>query len=150
MEAVVQEQISGCGIAACAALAQVDYATSRRVANQLGIHAEDSQLWSDTTYVRRLLEALGIDAAPQQTPFSDWQALPDRALLAIKWRLAKGRPFWHWVVFVREADGCYVLDSKKALKHNRRLDFGRIKPKWFIAVQVPAGKPRVRGSDARR
>ena len=141
MEAVVQEQISGCGIAACAALAQVDYATARHVASTLGIHAEDPQLWSDTTYVRRLLGALGLPAAAQQTPFTDWQALPDRALLAIKWRIEKGRPFWHWVVFVREADGCYVLDSKKALKHNRRLDFGRIKPKWSIEVQAPAGKP---------
>jgi len=35
---------------------------------------------------------------------------------------------------VREAGECYVLDSKKALKHNRRQDFGRMKPKWFIAI----------------
>ena len=137
MEAVVQQQISGCGIAACAALAQLDYATARQAANRLGIHAEDPLLWSDTGYVCRLLGELGLSADPQPTPFSDWQSLPDRALLAIKWRLDKGRPFWHWVVFVRQTDCFYVLDSKKALKHNRRQDFGRMKPKWFIAVHAP-------------
>ncbi|CAI8817905.1 MULTISPECIES: hypothetical protein [Pseudomonas] len=134
MDAVIQEQPSGCGIAACAALAQIDYAQARQLANSLGIHAEDPQLWSDATYVRRLLSHLGITANAEQTLFSNWQALPNRALLAIKWRLHNGRPFWHWVVFVREAGECYVLDSKKALKHNRRQDFGRMKPKWFIAI----------------
>jgi hypothetical protein len=39
------------------------------------------------------------------------------------------------VVFVRDATGEYVLDSKAALKNNVRRDFGRIKPKWFIAVE---------------
>lgn len=134
MEAVVQQEPTGCGIAACAALAQIDYAQARQVANALGIFAEDRALWSDTHYVRRLLGELGIVATPEQHPFEGWDALPDRALLAIKWRLVAGRPFWHWVVFVRDGAGCFVLDSKKALKHNRRQDFGRMKPKWYIAV----------------
>lgn len=134
MDAVVQQEPTGCGIAACAALAQIDYGQARQVANALGIFAEDGALWSDTHYVRRLLGELGIVAAPEQHPFDGWEALPDRALLAIKWRLVAGRPFWHWVVFVRDAEGCFVLDSKKALKHNRRQDFGRMKPKWYIAV----------------
>ena len=134
MDAVVQQEPTGCGIAACAALAQIDYGQARQVANALGIFAEDRALWSDTHYVRRLLGELGIVAAPEQHPFDGWESLPDRALLAIKWRLVAGRPFWHWVVFVRDAEGCFVLDSKKALKHNRRQDFGRMKPKWYIAV----------------
>ncbi|WP_065759836.1 hypothetical protein [Pseudomonas defluvii] len=134
MDAVVQQEPTGCGIAACAALAQIDYGQARQVANALGIFAEDRALWSDTHYVRRLLGELGIVVAPEQHPFDGWEALPDRALLAIKWRLVAGRPFWHWVVFVRDAEGCFVLDSKKALKHNRRQDFGRMKPKWYIAV----------------
>ena len=135
MDAVVQEEISGCGIAACAALAGISYAASKQQANALGIHAEDPRLWSSTDSVRRLANHLGLQLEPSEQPFGQWQALPDRALLAIKWRLERGQPFWHWVVFVREGQQCYVLDSKKALKHNRRLDFGRIKPKWFIAVR---------------
>jgi len=63
------------------------------------------------------------------------KSLPDRALLAIKWHLEKDIPYWHWVVFVRDTNNEYVLDSKKALKQNVRTDFGRIKPKWFIGVR---------------
>jgi len=80
------------------------------------------------------LRALGITAAPTETPFDTWERLPDKALLAIKWRMEQGRPFWHWVVFVRSEQEALVLDSKKALKTNTRRDFGRIKPKWFIRV----------------
>lgn len=131
---VIQEQPSGCGIAACAALAGVSYAQARAVAEGLGIQAEDRALWSDTRYMRRLLMALGLSAAPSETSFSGWQALPDRALLAIKWHLENGTPFWHWVVFVRDNEDAFVLDSKRALKHHQRRDFGRMKPRWFIEV----------------
>lgn len=135
MDAVVQEEISGCGIAACAALAGITYAESKARANALGIHAEDPGLWSSTESVRRLARSLGLKLAADERPFTGWESLPDRALLAIKWRLESGKPFWHWTVFVREGAEHYVLDSKKALRHNRRVDFGRIKPKWFIALE---------------
>lgn len=134
MNPVTQEEISGCGIAACAALAGITYVQAKATANALGIYAEDTALWSDTEYVRRLLCALGITAAPTETSFDTWATLPDKALLAIKWRTEQGRPFWHWVVFVRTERDTVVLDSKKALKTNIRRDFGRIKPKWFIRV----------------
>ena len=134
MKAVIQEEISGCGIAAVAALAGVSYGQAKRRANSLGIYAQDSSLWSDTDYVRRLLKTYGLHASSGETPFRDWENLPDRALLAINWHQENGTPFWHWVVFFREGDDVYVLDSKKALKQHCRRDFGRIKPKWFIPV----------------
>ncbi|MCA8864523.1 MULTISPECIES: hypothetical protein [unclassified Halomonas] len=134
MNPVIQEEISGCGIASCAVLAGITYAQAKETANALGIYAEDTALWSDTEYVRKLLRALGITPAPTETPFDTWESLPDKALLAIKWRMEQGRPFWHWVVFARSERETVVLDSKKALKTNTRRDFGRIKPKWFIRV----------------
>jgi len=134
MQAVIQEEVSGCGIAASAVLAEISYAQARSVANRLGIHAEDKALWSDTAYVRRLLSEFGIACFADEVPFVNWSQLPDRALLAIKWRQENGRPFWHWVVFVRDGSGAYVLDSKQSLKQHKRRDFGRMKPKWFIPV----------------
>jgi ABC-type bacteriocin/lantibiotic exporter with double-glycine peptidase domain len=134
MNPVIQEEISGCGIASCAALAGITYAQAKETANALGIYAEDIALWSDTEYVRTLLRALGITVAPTETPFDAWESLPDKALLAIKWHTEQGMPFWHWVVFIRSEQDTVVLDSKKALKTNARRDFGRIKPKWFIRV----------------
>lgn len=58
MTPVVQEEISGCGIAACATLAGIDYAQAKVEANALGIFAEDPALWSGTDHVRA--PAVGI------------------------------------------------------------------------------------------
>jgi hypothetical protein len=100
----------------------------------MGIFADDESLWSETAHVRKLLNHFGISAGYRETPFRSWESLPDLALLAIKWRLEHGRPYWHWVVFVRENGKPCVLDSKKGLRTNRRTDFGRMKPKWYISV----------------
>ncbi|WP_422102198.1 hypothetical protein [Vreelandella sp.] len=134
MQPVIQEEISGCGIAACAALAGISYAQAKCEANAIGIEAADTSLWSETAHVRRLLKEFDISLSSKEAPFKSWEELPDKALMAIKWRLEQGRPFWHWVVFVRESGVATVLDSKKALKTNIRRDFGRIKPKWYITV----------------
>jgi len=102
----------------------------------MGIFADDQSLWSDTAYVRSLLAQLGVEAAETELPFTNWEELPECALLSIKWREKSGRPSWHWAIFVREGDESYVLDSKKALKTNIRKDFGRMHPKWFIPVNA--------------
>lgn len=134
MEPVVQEETTGCGIAASAALAGISYAEAKRAANALGIYADDTALWSETDHVRKLLQEFGLSVSLKETPFDSWDSLPDKALLAIKWHVERDKPFWHWVVFVRERGEAKVLDSRKALKANVRRDFGRMKPKWYIEV----------------
>ena len=134
MKPVVQEEKTGCGIASVATLAGVTYRQARRAAHELGIHAVDSSLWSDTRYVRRLLQQYGIRASRKESPFVSWEGLPRVALLAIKWHQERGRPFWHWVVFVRENGKACVLDSKKSLRNHKRTDFGRMNPKWYLML----------------
>jgi ABC-type bacteriocin/lantibiotic exporter with double-glycine peptidase domain len=134
MKPVVQREPTGCGIASVAVLAGVTYRTVQRSARRLGIVAADDRLWSDTAHVRRLLKRYGLHAQRSETPFSSWSALPSRALLAVKWHRVRGRPCWHWVVFVREQGRAYILDSAAALTRHVRTDFGRMQPKWFIAV----------------
>ncbi|MDG6778118.1 hypothetical protein QCB44_05310 [Thiomicrorhabdus sp. zzn3] len=136
MKPVIQEQKTGCAIASAAAVAGISYQHAKSVANGLGIYAEDDALWSETDHMLRLLGRLGVSVEAQTTPFSSWEALPDCALLAIKWHLDNSKPYWHWVVFVRDGDGSYVLDSKKSLKNHVRTDFGRMQPKWFIKVNL--------------
>ena len=135
MKPVVQLERTGCGIASVAALAGVSYIAAKRVANRIGISAADSRLWSETLYVRRLLRQYRLQASARPTAFISWDALPNQALLAIKWHRVKERDFWHWVVFVRDPNGTHVLDSKKTLKRHVRNDFWRMKPKWFIEVK---------------
>lgn len=134
MKPVVQLERTGCAIAAVAALAGVDYDQAKRVANRLGIFADDPALWSETAHVRRLLKEYGFRFAPTEAPFTSWEALPDLALLAVKWHEDRGRAFWHWVVFWRGPRGPVVLDSKRPLRRHVRTDFGRMKPKWSLAI----------------
>lgn len=134
MKPVIQEDVTGCGIASVAALAGVTYKEVKAVASQLGIEVGDSRLWSDTTLVRNLLNHYGIQADPQEKPFRSWNTLPPLALLATKWHRKDKQAFWHWVVFCQNQQGPVVLDPKRSLKNNLRTDFGRMKPKWFISI----------------
>jgi hypothetical protein len=136
MKPVVQLERTGCGIASVAALAGVSYREMQRLANRLGIFADDPRLWSETDYVRRLLKEFGIKQARTEVPFTSWEALPNLALLAVKWHRERGRPFWHWAVFWRGPYGPVVLDSKRELRNHVRTDFGCMKAKWFIPVSL--------------
>ncbi|MDR4480525.1 MAG: hypothetical protein R3B37_12390 [Nitrospira sp.] len=139
MKPVIQEERTGCGIAAAAAIAGVSYARARAVAASLGISSQDRRLWSDTAHVRRLLARFGVSVARKTRSFRSWSDLPDCALLAIKWHVEGSRPFWHWVVFHRVMDRHYVLDSNANIKTPLRRDFGRMKPAWFLPVTMRRG-----------
>ena len=131
---VVQLEPTGCGIASVAAIAGLSYPRAKAVAGSLGVHASDRALWSKTAPVRKLLRRLGFATGRREIPFRSWRALPALCLLAIKWHRERGAAYWHWVVFVREGSEACVLDSKRGLRANRRTDFGRMKPRWFIPV----------------
>lgn len=73
-----------------------------------------------------MLTELGFTCEGTESAFTDWVNLPDCALLTTKWHAENGRPYWHWTVFVREDTGCYVLDSRGALKHHKRTDFVKL------------------------
>ena len=141
MNPVVQQDRTGCGIAAVAAITGQTYAAVKQAANTLGIAVSDPRLWTDPEPIRRLLARFGVAAGAAEAPFRGWPRLPACALLAIKWHREKTGPAWHWVVFVRAPDGPVVLDSKRGLRRNRRTDFGRIQPKWFIPIGEPARTP---------
>lgn len=144
MKPVIQLERTGCGIAAVAAIAGVSYRQVQRTANRIGIFATDPRLWSETARVRRLLQEYRLETVSVEKPFRSWKRLPDLALLAIKWHREQGRPCWHWVVFVRDHDGERVLDSKRSLTCHVRRDFGRMKPRWYMAV---AKKKKMSASD---
>lgn len=134
LTSVIQEEPTGCGIAAVANILGKSYAEMKAIANAMGIYAEDTSLWSDTGYVRRLLLSAGVRASLGETPFTTWDALPDLALLAIKHHQKEGKNFWHWVVFKRREKQPFVLDSASYLPFNVRQDFDAMQPTWFIEI----------------
>ena len=138
MKVVLQKEPTGCGLACVAMLTGRSYLEIRVFANSIGVFAADSRLYSDTRYVRRLLAAYHVRVSEEETPFTSWEQLPDKALLAIKYHFENDRPFWHWVVFVREGEKPVVLDPAIDLPENRREDFEKMEPKWFIEVEGPS------------
>lgn len=135
LTSVVQEEITGCGIASVANILGKSYSQMKSIANELGIHATDQSLWSDTQYVRRMLLNSGVKTSADEIPFASWAELPDLALLSIKHHQDEGKDFWHWVVFRRIDGQSYVLDSAACLSSNVRQDFEAMQPKWFIEVE---------------
>ena len=144
---VVQEELTGCGIASVANILGKTYSEMKAMANTMGIHSSDKLLWSDTQYVRRMLSQAGVETSPDEIPFESWDALPDLALLSIKHYQEDGKNFWHWVVFKREHGQSFVLDSASYLPSNIRYDFDDMQPKWFIEVKcmLIASKPSAIG-----
>ena len=132
---VVQEEVTGCGIASVANILGKTYAEMKAIASAMGIHASDTSLWSDTQYVRRLLSSAGVETSRDEIPFDSWEALPDLALLSIKHHQEDGKNFWHWVVFKRIDGQSLVLDSASYLPSNVRQDFEAMQPKWFIEIR---------------
>ena len=130
---VIQEEKTGCGLAAVATIVHKSYAEVKAEANALGIFAADEALWSDTRHVRNLLAKAGYWTG-EQYPFSSWQVLPDLALLSVKHHRIGDKYFWHWVVFERRRNEAVVLDSNPSLNSNLRTDLNQIQPTWFIEV----------------
>ena len=136
LKPVIQEENTGCGIAAVATILGKTYAQMKAVANAMGIAAADTSLWSDTQYVRRMLASAGVATSADEIPFTSWDALPDLALLSIKHHREGDKDFWHWVVFTRLNGQPVVLDSASYLPANIRTDFTAMQPKWFISVHA--------------
>ena len=135
MQVVIQEEETGCGIAAVANIVDKTYSQMKARANAMGIYADDKALWSDTDYVRKLLLDAGVEVSQCEIPFKSWETLPNTTLLAIKHHVENGVNYWHWVVFKRNDNQDVVLDSASYLPNNVRTDFESIQPKWFIEVK---------------
>jgi len=132
---VVQEEPTGCGIASVANIMGKSYSEMKEIANAMGIFASDKSLWSDTSYVRKMLSSFGVETSADEIPFASWSALPDLALLSIRHYEENGKEFWHWVVFTRTDGKEVVLDSSSSVSSNIRTDFAEMQPKWFIEVK---------------
>ena len=75
MKPVLQKEKTGCAIASAAALSGLSYSQAKRIANQIGIFAEDKKLWSETTYIIKLLTQLKIKTAKNRATLRDLGAV---------------------------------------------------------------------------
>jgi len=135
MRRVVQQDITGCGLACIAMLADTGYSRIKEVAMELfKLHSND-ELYTTAPDLRKLGQEFNLDVGGRRRRFKDFQSLPELAILAINYREAENT--WHWVVFCRTADEEFVLDPNKAIKSEHRSDFGQMekKARWFMSVK---------------
>lgn len=87
-------------------------------------------------HLNRLLENLGCTAGRSRA-VRKWESLPDLAIAAIN--PDSENYCWHWVVFVRDGEDAYVLDSRS--KRERRTDFARVRLRSCLPVLANDGAP---------
>jgi len=72
MKVVLQDEISGCGLAVVATVSGKHYDEVKQYANSIGIYAEDKKLYSGTAYVRNLLKHYGVKCSNIENHFESW------------------------------------------------------------------------------
>jgi ABC-type bacteriocin/lantibiotic exporter with double-glycine peptidase domain len=131
MKRIIQEDKTGCGLACIAMIAKnVTYSSvKKRAVNKYGFDP-NGVLYTQTNHLRELLEEYGVVIGKRKVPFKDWKRLPKLSILGINHK--ENTNTWHWVIYRRTKEGAFVLDPKEIIKAEKRVDFGRMNPKWYI------------------
>jgi hypothetical protein len=95
MNPVVRMDRTSCAIACVAEMMGMSHSDMKSLARSIGVTPEDNALWTSTLPIRRLLAYGGLQAGPEELPFTLWERLPDWALLSIRWKIQDGNPSWH-------------------------------------------------------
>jgi hypothetical protein len=136
---VVQLDGTGCGLACVAMLARRSYSDIRRSFSRVFPKKELNlgRYWTDAADLRKLLVRFRIELG-REVRVRTWNKVPDFALVAVHWKRSKGT--WHWVLFVRDQHGGFILDPRKSVVAARRRDLHKIRPASYHRIRV-RGKP---------
>lgn len=136
MRRIIQEDTTGCGISCIAMLTRQPYSKIKRSLLEMPGFTKDDYFYTDASDLRVLASKHKVVLAKRIRKFTSWSNIPDKSLLAIKYKKGKNKQesSWHWVVFNRTNNSEYVVDPNKAVKTNKRTDFGKIKVKWHLPV----------------
>lgn len=134
MRRVVQQDRTGCGLACIAILAQTEYSNVKETALSLFNLEPNDEFYTSAHELQKLGQEYNLNVGGKRRVFKGFKALPDLAILAINYR--EKEDTWHWVVYCRDEDSEFVIDPKKAVKAERRKDFGRLakSARWFMEV----------------
>lgn len=134
MKRVIQKDASGCGIACVAMVAGVPYDRVMKVAASLSLFKGRKGFYTFPSELVALLAAFGIKSRFRWHPWR-WSTLTSLSIAGIHYR--ESDRSWHWVVYVPDPQGGYVLDSRKRIHTERRRDFDRMTPfRYRVEVQV--------------
>jgi len=136
MRRIIQKDTTGCGIACIAMLTKQSYLKIKKSLLEIPGFTKDDYFYTDASDLRTLASKHKVVLAKRMRKFTSWSNIPDKSLLAIKYKKGKNKQesTWHWVVFNRTNKGEYIVDPNKTVKTNKRTDFGRIIVKWHLPV----------------
>lgn len=140
---------TGCGLACVAMLGQIGYAQARSLARQLGIAPKASAEASggntgrrrkaayhtSANELARMLRLLGARPGRERM-LERADALDCDGILGINPNPRDDS--WHWVVYIHDHDGGYVLDPNPRVRSERRTDLRRMRCRSFLPVSVRA------------
>ena len=133
LKRIIQEDSSGCGLACIAMLAKTSYKNVKKIALKKLEFSPSGPFYTDTNDLRKLAKHFGIELGQKRVPVKCLDRLPKLAILAINYQKRKNT--WHWVLYVKEENDKFVYDPKKTIKTEKRRDFGRMKPRWYVLVK---------------
>src|SRR5687767_4867859 len=102
---VVQRDGTGCGIACAAMLSRRSYFDVRRAARR--VLGDVARYWTDSSQLRKIMAPYHVSLGPEVT-IRTWQQIKAPALVAVQWKPRRGT--CHWVVFIPDSRGGFVLD----------------------------------------
>ena len=132
---IKQDDRTGCGLACIAMLAKTSYNNVRNVAIDKLEFNDSGKFYTNKKHLRKLGNHFNIKIAKKKKKFTNFETLPDIAILAINYK--KKSKTWHWVIYNRDENEEYICDPKESIKSDKRKDFWRIggNTKWFLVVE---------------
>lgn len=137
---------TGCGLACVAMLGHIGYAQARSLARQLGIVPKTSDelsggairrrrkaYYTSANELARMLRLLGARPGRERM-LERADALDSDGILGINPNPRDGS--WHWVVYIHDDHGGYVLDPNPRVRSERRTDLRRMRCRSFLPVAV--------------
>ena len=131
---ILQEDGTGCGIACVAMLSSKAYSQVKAAATNFGFVPNKYGYSTESGQLRELLSHFGVKSARGRR-LSHWHSLSRLSIVGINYN--KNCDKWHWVVYVPDKSGGYILDPMGTTKASERRDFNRMRPKSFVPVQQP-------------
>lgn len=126
---VYQHDDTGCGIACVAMLVNQTYHGVKEQLMLKGLFPDNSDFGTTFRQLSDILCSFGLRPMPKRK-FKKWTNIPAKiAIASTNYDKSGG---WHWVVFVRDIDGCYIYDPGKPRKKIRDLR-GKMSG-WFIEL----------------
>jgi ABC-type bacteriocin/lantibiotic exporter with double-glycine peptidase domain len=124
-----QEDTTGCGLAVVAMITGNTYQQVKRKAIKKRITTK-SFFGTRSFQIRKLLKLYGY-AGRRKKKFKKWREIPSSSIVATNFQ---NNGWFHWVLFIRSENDCYLLDPWHK-KCDKKRDFRGMGIGYYISIE---------------